>query len=302
MKKIFGYAGCLTICFCQCELKDSLEFKGGTSLSKAFGIIDRFSEDIDLILDWRVLNLNHEDFWKERSNSKRDKFVKQVNKDTVEYLQNILKPKLESDIANLLNKHFSLHVLEREQTIAFAYPRIFEEASVLQEIRLEIGVLGAWAPSTIANITPYVAEDYPHLFTVSTTQVRTVETVRTFWEKITILHKEAFRENGMPPMRYSRHYYDVYQLIKAGILDAALSKIGLLKDVVDFKSTFYYSKNAHYEDAKCGSIKLLPPESSLKSLREDYAHMKNMIFGTYPSFDEILITLEEAEHEINSSH
>lgn len=206
---------------------------------------------------------------------------------------------MDKDFAMLLNKEYSLITLEEEQTIAFSYPRIYDETSVLQEIRLEIGVLGAWTPTTTRSITPYVAEDFPSLFSFPHTSIRTVDATRTFWEKVTILHKEAFREKGQIPPRYSRHYYDMYMLSKSEIFEDALERVDLLKQVVDFKAKFYYAKNAHYELAKIGSVKLLPPNSSLSILEADYNSMRNMIFGAYPSFDEILSVLADTERHIN---
>lgn len=300
IEKDFWVCWVLDYLFSLSEFKDVFEFKGGTSLSKAFGVIERFSEDIDLILDWEVLGLSNEELWAERSNTKQSQFVEQVNQDTVEYLSSTLKPNMEQDFSKLLNKEYSLTVLEQDQTIAFAYPRIFEERAVLQEIRLEIGVLGAWSPATTRDISPYVAESYPHLFSTPMTGVRTVDAIRTFWEKATILHKEAFRESGKVPARYSRHYYDMYQLSKSPVLKRALDRTDLLRQVVEFKSKFYYARNAHYELAECGSLRLMPPETSLSALREDYAAMRNMIFGEYPSFDDILAGLSKIEYLINS--
>lgn len=121
------------------------------------------------------------------------------------------------------------------QTLRFFYPQSFSDDSILQEIRLETGALAAWTPTTVAHISPYIAEAFPEAFTCLATPVLTVSPERTFWEKATILHKEAFRTNGRFPSRYSRHYYDLYKLAHSDVKEKALSDTGLLKSVVDFK-------------------------------------------------------------------
>lgn len=92
VEKDFWVCWMLDYLFNVSKLKETFEFKGGTSLSKAFGIIERMSEDIDLILDWRALGLNDADLWMERSNTKQGKFVEQINRDTATYLRDVLQP------------------------------------------------------------------------------------------------------------------------------------------------------------------------------------------------------------------
>jgi len=300
IEKDFWVCWMLDYLFDQNMFRNQVEFKGGTSLSKAFNIISRFSEDIDLILDWRVLGLTDDVLWAKRSNTKQSEFIKETNKRTSEFLCDSFLPVMKRDFDLLLNKEYRLDILSEEQTIVFAYPRMFDEKSVLQEIRLEIGVLGAWTPASIQHITPYVAEEYPWLFSKPETSVKTVDAERTFWEKATILHGEAFREDGRVPFRYSRHYYDMYCLIKSAIINTALQQIDLLEKVVGFKNRFYYSLRARYDLAKVGSLRLIPPETSWPVLRRDYSNMKNMIFGEYPSFEEILNCLSDTEKRINA--
>lgn len=122
---------------------------------------------------------------------------------------------------------------------------------------------------------------------------------RTFWEKVTILHKEAFRTNGKIPPRYSRHYYDLWCMAQSPVKEAAFQDLDLLRQVVTFKDRFYPSGSAHYELASPGTLRLMPPDDCLTALRTDYEHMKNMIFGEKPEFEEILTTIQEIEREIN---
>jgi len=129
----------------------------------------------------------------------------------------------------------------------------------------------------------------------------TVLPERTFWEKVTILHREAYRKEDQAfPSRYSRHYYDLYCMSEFSVKERALADTDLLARVVAFKNKFYRCPWAHYEFAKCGTMRLLPPNYNIQNLRNDYEHMQNMIFGEKPNFDVILEGLAKLEKEINS--
>ena len=159
--------------------------------------------------------------------------------------------------------------------------------------------MAAWTPTQEATITPFAAEQYPQVFEQSSTTLRTVSPERTFWEKVTILHKEAFRTNGRIPPRYSRHYYDLWCMAQSPVKDAAFQDLDLLRQVVAFKDRFYPAGSAHYELAKPGTMRLMPPEDCLPALKADYEHMKNMIFGNKPEFEEVLNTIGKISAEIN---
>ena len=120
-------------------------------------------------------------------------------------------PEMQAYLAEQNITNAALRIDEDDpQTLRFFYPQSFSDDSILQEIRLETGALAAWTPTTVARISPYIAEEFPAAFAHPATAVLTVSPERTFWEKATILHKEAFRTNGRFPSRYSRHYYDLY--------------------------------------------------------------------------------------------
>lgn len=295
---------CLTLdyLFHQCEWKDAFIFKGGTSLSKCYNLIYRFSEDIDLILDWRVLDYGIKEPWEERSNTKQDAFNKEANQRAEVFLAEILLPRLTNDMSEIIGKPADLYILpEDPQTICFKYPRIFETTSILQVIRLEIGALAAWTPAREKTVSAYVAECYPKIFSQTGSKILTAASERTFWEKATILHHEANRPENLPmPDRYSRHYYDLYCIAHSESKEDAFSQLDLLGRVVEFKMKFYPRKWARYEDAKPGTLKLVPPAYRMEALRQDYASMQNMMFGETPVFDELMEYIKELETEINS--
>lgn len=279
--------------------KKQLAFKGGTSLSKCFGLIKRFSEDIDLILDWRVVGCEKDEPWEQRSKNQQDKFNKAVNARTEVFLSETIVPRMKEELSSLLNDEFCVYIDHDDpQTVCFDYPRMFSENSILPTIRLEIGALAAWTPTQDAEVTPFAAEQFPHVFRQPSTTILTVSPERTFWEKATILHKEAFRENGKIPPRYSRHYYDLWCMAQSIVCEAAIRDVDLLQRVVAFKDRFYPAASAHYELAKPGTLRLVPPADCILALKNDYEHMKRMIFGMRPEFDEILVVIQDLEEVI----
>lgn len=287
--------------FNDCKYKKAFVFKGGTGLSKSYHVIERFSEDIDLILDWRKIIDEAVNPWEERSKTKQDLFNKQINSEAAKFYETELVPKLNEEIKEKLGDGEWIVIdSEDEMVINFYYPQIFETEYLRSCVRLEIGPLAEWMPSHKTIITPFVAEKYPALFKQKDTTVLTIDAERTFWEKLTILHKIAHFPEGKPlPSRYARHLYDVYNLGNSWVKENAFGRKELLEKDVAFKQKFYYSKGAHYETATLSSIELLPRDDIIKELIDDYEAMKNMIYGNIPSFDEILIFLRELQEEIH---
>jgi len=301
IEKDFWVCWTLDYLFHRCPWKKHLAFKGGTSLSKAYGLIERFSEDIDLILDWRVLGYQAEEPWEPRSNTKQDRFNKEANERAERFLRDEFLPAVQTALSEELGIAIRIEPDPDDgQTILFTYPQEFQDRTILQVIRLEIGALAAWTPAAPRMIKPYAAEQYPHLFQEPETSVLTVLPERTFWEKITILHREAFRpDNSRMPERYSRHYYDLYCMASSWVMDNAFADLDLLARVVAFKEKFYRSPWAEYHLAKPGTMRLMPPQRSMEQLRADYTHMQAMIFGAKPTFEELMGGIAILEAEIN---
>lgn len=271
-----------------------LMFKGGTSLSKVFGVIERFSEDIDLILDWQTLT--QEDLLRDRSKTKQQQLNQDVNENAKIYIREKLLPYLNELLSPLCNCQikedaFSIHVM---------YPATFNDSYLRPEILLEIGPLASWSPYQSYEISPLAAEIFPQLFKQLTCKVNVIVAKRTFWEKATILHHEANRPNTSPmPSRYSRHYYDLAMMAQSLIKEDAMDDRALLYDVVVFKKRFYSRGWADYDAVLNGACKLLPPQDRYQALKKDYEAMASMIFGDYPPFDTIMTILKTLEYEIN---
>lgn len=301
IEKDFWVCFMLDHLFHDCEYKDAFVFKGGTSLSKAYHVIERFSEDIDLILDWRKIIKDNSNPWDERSKTKQDMYNKQINVVAADFYRNTLVPLLNRELSEKIGAGTWTEVdAEDDMVINFIYPQIFGTDYIIPHVRLEIGPLAEWLPSHITTIIPFAAEQYGKIFEKKSTEVLTIDAERTFWEKITILHKIAnFPENKALPHRYARHLYDVYCLGNSVYKKSAFERKELLEKDIAFKQKFYYSKSAHYETATITTVKLTPSANIIPALRNDYSAMTNMFYGIHPDFDEILKYLKELESEIH---
>ncbi len=287
--------------FSEPDLKDHLVFKGGTSLSKVYGLIHRFSEDIDLILYWTLLGYGQgkvDPYTDQPSKNRQSNFNKRLNQKAVTYIEGTLLSQFRKGFESCPGLVTEIDQ-DDPQTVNVTYPASFENEYVRPVVRLEIGPLASMVPSQPHTIQAYAANEFPDLFEDAACPVVAIDARRTFWEKATILHQEAHRASQVPS-RHSRHYYDLHQLCRSDVRAEALADLGLLGEVVAFKQKFYLSSWANYEEARPGTFRLIPSEDNERHLRQDYAQMRDMIFDEVPSFDSILISLRELENDINA--
>ncbi len=296
IEKDFWVCWLLGLLYGDAYVQEHIKFKGGTSLSKAYGLIERFSEDIDLLID--ASELTDEPLIAQRSSRERNDFIETLRQAGLDYLKGSFIPKLESLMGGICSAEL---VPNEFNQIKINYPRVFTEKSLLPYILLEIGPVGASKPSENRSITPYAAVQYPNLFKVVETNIETIIAERTFWEKITILHANAHRDDTRRVgKRHSRHYYDIYQMHLGGVSEKAVQNVALMWDVMKHKHHLYKQGWAKDDDLKPGSFKLIPPSSVRKDLVKDFAAMQEMFFYEAPEWDVIMDTIAVIETEINS--
>ena len=288
------------------EFADSLVFKGGTSLSKVFGVIDRFSEDIDLSLSPVFLKLPEAG----TSRNQASKWLKAAEAACATAVQDKIGPVLEAAVTAVIGKRqtawfeFVQDPNTNSPVLLFHYPSSQPEgfAYLKRSVKLEFGSLTDQQPFGRHSISPWVAEIIPAAFDDWRCDVVALELERTFWEKATILHTEYHRPADKPtPDRFSRHYADLAAIAKHPAANIALDLDELRSRVVAWKSQFFGSSWASYGSAMPGTFRLVPPTERLPALRRDYQLMRDMYLGEPTSFDEILKELSVLERRINRS-
>jgi predicted nucleotidyltransferase component of viral defense system len=291
-----------------------LLFKGGTSLSKVFNAIERFSEDVDLSFDRAGLGFGGaSDPLNAASGKKKTRAVEALAEKCKQVIREQFLPQLLTSFAGALRKPsgdtWMLALAEDDpdqQTLLFSYPaegpaRPTEAPAYIRPvIRLEIGARSDHWPTVDAVVTPFAAEELPHVFKDRNANVRVLAVERTFWEKATLLHAwhhapadKVFRD------RQSRHYYDVVRLYVLGRAKEALKDVELLGKVARHKEVFFPAAWARYAEARPGTLRLVPPVSRIAELQRDYEKMREMIYGELPSFDSILDVLRQIEKLVN---
>lgn len=282
-------------------------FKGGTSLSKVYKLIDRFSEDVDLSFDREGLGFGGAaDPMLAPSRKKQMAAVESLAKACQLVVGEKLKPQLAEAFEAALGTS-SGWTLESatddpdNATLLFRYPSspVDSVEYINPVVRLELGARADHWPAETGTIQPFAAEDFPELFKSASAEVRVLAVTRTFWEKATLLHKWHHATKPFPD-RQSRHYYDLYLLARSSVRAAALAQLSLLDSVAKHKQVFFAQAWAKYELAKPGTLRLVPPTDRLKELEQDYRAMRQMIFGKPPDLEALLAELGELEAEINS--
>jgi len=284
-------------------------FKGGTSLSKVYNVIKRFSEDVDISIEREYLGYGG-DKEPEKSNSNKEqrRRIKGLQQACQEIIINIIMPKLNMAIFEVLDKKetwtLRLDPLDPDQqTILFQYPSVLfnDKGTYLRPIvKIELGARSDHWPVEQAKVIPYVAEHVENAMSDREVTVRVLSAERTFWEKATILHMLYHQpDDKETPSRMSRHYYDTYQISLTPILERALDQPDLLRRVAEHKSIFFASAWANYTEAKPGTLRLAPKSERLKSLLKDYQQMNEMFFEEPPAFDFIINALTKLEERIN---
>lgn len=272
-------------------------FKGGTSLSKAYRVIDRFSEDVDLTVDARALARDVVGDGHPRSRTQAERWSKVLRERLARWVVDVATPRFRSHLTNQgvavdvhidvdsRANHFDLHLTyEAEAPRSTGYVR--------PTVKLEFGARGLGDPRTERAIRADAAEvpalheiDFPH----AVVSVLTAE--RTFWEKATAAHVYAVRGTARGPRdSLARHWFDLSALDAAGVARRALADRDLALDVAQWKSWFFRERGVDYAAAVSGELVLIPQGAALDALRSDYAAMveAGLLRAPAPAFEAVM--------------
>jgi predicted nucleotidyltransferase component of viral defense system len=277
-------------------------FKGGTSLSKVFDAIQRFSEDLDLTIDYTAftsVNLT-------KLNSKAKKRLSdQLKTSLASYLQETVVPYLQHQLAMFNSSSYHLELNTTGDQIRVFYPSSVDVQPYLSSsVLLEFGARNTTEPNEHFVIRPYLS-DAAQLGGLSfpEAQVTVLAPERTFWEKVTLVHVECHRDFRESAERLSRHWYDLFQLADHEIGRRALTRRDLLEAVVNHKKIFFNASYANYDACLQGGLRLVPGDGQREGFARDYQKMQGagMLYGTVPTFEAILERLTRLEADINAA-
>ncbi len=292
-----------------------LLFKGGTSLSKAYALISRFSEDIDI-------SVFRDDLGQPASLADLEALSGKKRQARLDAIKSACQGFIRGDLYSRLGKlveetmreagidpGLARLVLDEEdpdrQSLLFWYPTTTarQEGYVRPAVKIESGAKSAVDPHQAVTIKPYVAEEIPRL-SLNVTNITTVVPERTFWDKVVMLHglRRWYEKRGVirhQGQRVSRHYYDVHCIAQSEISRRALGNHDLALDCARHARMFFGSPDLDLATARPGSFTLTPSGGMIRDLRRDYERMAGMVIGPTPKFESVIESIHALEEQLN---
>lgn len=282
------------------DCANALIFKGGTSLSKAWNLIHRFSEDIDLALDREFLGFNGE-------LSKQG--IKKLRRKSFQFITEVFTKELRSKFSELGFKDVKVKYREVENhdqdpiIIEIYYNKLTETDAYLKpSVLIEVGSRSLIEPFTQRTFGTFISQIYSdNPFTDNPITIPVVNPERTFLEKIFLLHEEFQKpQDKIRVERLSRHLYDIEKLSQTEYATIALQNTELYNRIVEHRSKFTAISGIDYNKHNSANIKFIPPETIIKKWEADYEELKgSMIYDNPLSFNEMIKRLVELQKRIN---
>jgi hypothetical protein len=270
-------------------ISEHLVFKGGTSLSKAWKLIDRFSEDIDLAVDRGFFGYSGE---------LSKKQLTKLRKETSSYISGKFYPELQERFQKNGFKDVDFNIIQAESSdqdpriIEIYYPYSTKSPGYIQpRVQVEIGCRSLREPFSLTPINSFVDEEYPDAEFVETSiAVPSVTPERTFLEKLFLLHEEFQRPKEKVRVdRLSRHLYDIFQLSKTKFAANAINDQELYETIVNHRYIFTKLGGVDYNLHQPQDVKPIPSNDYVEDWKADYKTMQEqMIYGDSPSYEDLV--------------
>jgi predicted nucleotidyltransferase component of viral defense system len=283
------------------EIGPHTVFKGGTSLSKAWNLIERFSEDIDLALDRKFLGFDQEMTITQ---------VKKLRKKSYEYISSVLFPALQTQFENMgLDVKMDIEPVKDTDKdpliIQVVYPSVVETTEyILPRVLIEIGSRSLKEPFSVKTFSSFMGEVYAdRSFADTTIAIPCVNPERTFLEKIFLLHEEFQKPSEkIRADRMSRHLYDLGKLMNSSFAEIAFGDdLQLYNTIVAHRQLMTPLRGVDYTNHKPEFINPLPPPQILAAWQKDYQVMQGaMIYGESLPFDKLMAELTILKGKINN--
>ena len=280
-----------------------LVFKGGTSLSKVWKVIHRFSEDIDLAIDPSIWgfegDLTKKQIKRLRKASSlfvRDELCQSLKEAVTEagmekWLQVEADPDGEDD-----------ETYPEPRVIHIRYKSLFDEdlPYLHSEVKLEVGARSLLEPTADAAVTSVLEDALPISTTVRQVMIPTALAEKTFLEKAFLLHELFSSQTSREANRKSRHLYDLAQMMSTDIAARAIANDELWNTIHHHRELFTSMSGVDYTPDIRKQIRLLPPDDVIDDWRNDYKDMQSsMIYGEKPIFEELMRKMEELENRFH---
>jgi hypothetical protein len=289
---------------------EALTFKGGTSLSKCWKLIERFSEDIDIVIDRDALGFAGDKAPSQASSNKQTKKrLDALGEAARSCVHESIRPQLMADMTAQLPAEpgWSLEPDPHDpqgQTLLFAYPTAFPDrlGYLRPVVKIEMGARSDTDPASTVDIRPIVAEVFPQVIVNGTLAVRSVQPVRTFWEKAMLLHEESCRpaDKTRRKQGMARHYYDLYRLIESGIAEQAMQDRKLFQRIAEHRRVYFRYTWMDYATLAPGTLRIVPRDDQRAHWQSDYAGMQaEMFYGEVPEFDAVLASVRKFQDAFN---
>lgn len=287
-----------------------LLFKGGTSLSKAYGLINRFSEDIDVTVFPNDLGHPGDTAaLAALSNNKRKKVLDKIAEDCSRYVTTDLLAAVAEALDADTQGQGRVEVDADDgsgQSLLVWFPRAHEDPTgyVRPAVKIESGAKSALEPNRLRTVAPYIADD-AGMPVLTVPDITTIHAERTFWDKVAIAHgyrnwhvrRGKLYQDGR---RISRHYFDLHALFESEVGPAAAADLALGRDCIEHAQTFFRRKDFMLETAAPGTFVLRPSEGMVEGIARDYESTKHMVFGDAPGFDDIMASVGRIEDDLNA--
>ena len=284
-----------------------MAFKGGTSLSKIYGAINRFSEDVDVSIDYRAFGEDFDPFATDVSKNAIRLFSDRLKGYVCQYVNDVIVPYINTRLEAMPRpEEYEIEISEDGEKIWVNYPSAFKsesgDAYLESSVLIELGGRNVIDPNERHTVTPYILESVTDL-DLPSGKVTVLSPERTFWEKVTLIHVECNRKRLRENMNsLSRHWYDLQMLATHDVGRAAINNRALLEEVIRHKNVFFNYSYANYEACLSNEVRLVPNEDVIAKLRTDYEKMleTGMIYGEPLPFDVIIAGIREIEREVNA--
>lgn len=285
----------------QTKIAGHLVFKGGTSLSKAWKLIHRFSEDIDLAIDRSFFG-----FEGELSKSKRTTLRKEAGAYTTgPFFEELQRRYADQGFDVALKVVAATDSDQDPRIIEVHYPNIIKTPGyLLPKVQLEIGSRSLREPYTVRTFGSLVDEIYRGRdFAAPLINIPTVDAERTFLEKLFLLHEEFHRPvDKIRVDRLSRHLYDVYHLSRTETAERAVADRELYQTIVSHRFTFSKVGKVDYNLHNPQTLNPIPPAAMMEAWKQDYKKMlEEMIYEeNAPSFEELITALNQLKEKLRA--